>query len=103
MLNVGYRIAKDRESLLSYSYDGNVMTVDPVSTANPGWKTFLKVYNDFCSTQGAIPLLNQTFGITRAQAQRALGARLKLFAETRKAYDPGDRLLNDYFQDLLAD
>ena len=41
MLNVGYRIVKDQQSLLSYSYDGNVMTVDPVSTANPGWKAFL--------------------------------------------------------------
>jgi len=103
MLNVGYRIAKDQQSPLSYSYDGNVMTVDPVSTANSGWKTFLEVYNDFCSNHGGIPLLNQTFGITRAQAQKALGGRLRLFAETRKTYDPGDRLLNDYFRDLLAD
>ena len=37
MLYVGYRIMKDRQSLLSYSWDGNVMTIDPVSTANPGW------------------------------------------------------------------
>ncbi len=103
MLNVGYSIAKDQESLLSYSYDGNVMTVDPVSTANPGWKTFLEAYNDFCSSRGGRPLMNQTFGFTRAQAQKALGDRLKLFAETRKAYDPGNRLLNDYFQDLLSE
>jgi FAD/FMN-containing dehydrogenase len=103
MLNVGYRIAQDQQSLLSYSYDGNVMTIDPVSTANPGWKTFLEAYNDFCSNRGGIPLPNQTFGFTRAQAQKALGDRLKLFAETRKAYDPGNRLLNDYFQDLLSE
>ena len=32
MLNVGYWIAQDRNSLLSYSYDGGVMTIDPVST-----------------------------------------------------------------------
>jgi FAD/FMN-containing dehydrogenase len=103
MLNVGYRIAQDQQSLLSYSYDGNVMTIDPVSTANPGWKTFLEAYNDFCSNRGGIPLPNQTFGFTRAQAQKALGDRLKLFAETRRAYDPGNRLLNDYFQDLLSE
>ncbi len=103
MLNVGYRIAQDQQSLLSYSYDGNVMTIDPVSTANPGWKTFLEAYNDFCSNRGGIPLPNQTFGVTRAQAQKALGSRLKLFAEARKAYDPGNRLLNDYFQDLLSE
>ena len=29
MLNVGYWIAQDRNSLLSYSYDGGVMTIDP--------------------------------------------------------------------------
>ncbi len=103
MLNVGYRIAKDQQSLLSYSYDGNVMTIDPVSTGNPGWKTFLEAYNDFCSHRRGIPLPNQTFGFTRAQAQKALGDRLKLFAETRKVYDPGNRLLNDYFQDLLSE
>ena len=36
LLTVGYRISQDQQSLLSYSYDGPVMTVDPVSTGNPG-------------------------------------------------------------------
>ncbi len=103
MLSVGYWIAKDQQSLLSYSYDGGVITVDPVSTANPGWNTFLESYNDLSSKRGGIPLLNQTPGITRAQVQKALGDRWKLFAEARKTYDPGNRLLNDYFQDLLSE
>jgi FAD/FMN-containing dehydrogenase len=103
MLNVGYRISKDQESLLSYSYDGNVMTIDPVSTANPGWTPFLEAYNDFCNQRGGLPLMNQTYGITRAQAQKALGDRLKTFVKARKSYDPRNRLLNDYFQNLLAD
>lgn len=101
MLHVGYRIAKDQQSFLSYSYEGNVMTIDPVSTANPGWATFLDAYNEFCSDHGGMPLLNQTPRVKGAQAQKALGDRLKLFAQTRKTYDPGDRLLNDYFRDLL--
>jgi FAD/FMN-containing dehydrogenase len=103
MLNVGYRIAQDQQSLLSYSYDGTVMTVDPVSTGNPGWKPFLEAYNVFCSSRGGIPLLNQTFGVTRAIAQKAFGGRLTQFEETRKVYDPNNRLLNDYFQGLLSD
>jgi len=103
MLFVGYRIAQDQNSLLSYSYDGNMMTIDPVSTGNPGWKTFLTAYNQFCSDGGGIPLPNQTYGITRAQFRKALGARLQTFADARKTYDPGNRLLNAYFQDLLAD
>jgi hypothetical protein len=102
MLYVGYYIAKDQNSLLSYSYDGNVMTIDPISTANPGWSDFLTAYNQFCSDGGGIPLPNQTFGITPAQYQKALGARLATFASARNQYDPGGRLLNPYFRDLIS-
>jgi FAD/FMN-containing dehydrogenase len=103
MLSVGYRVAKDQNSLLSYSYDGNAMTVDPVSTANPGWEAFLDTYNELCSNQGGIPLLNQTARVTAAQAQKGLGDRLAVFAKARKTYDPGNRLLNGFFKDLLAE
>lgn len=103
MLNVGYWIAQDRNSLLSYSYGGGVMTIDPVSTGNPGWPEFLAAYNQFCSAYGGIPLFNQTDGITRAQVQQALGDRLKTFAAARRDYDPTERLLNAYFRDMLGD
>ena len=103
MLYVGYRIAQDQSNLLSYSYDGNVMTVDPVSTANPGWTKFLDAHNQLCSDQGGLPLWNQTPQLTRAQAHKALGDRLKKFAAARKTYDPTDRLLNDYFRDMLSE
>jgi FAD/FMN-containing dehydrogenase len=102
MLNVGYRIAKDQNALLSYSYDGNVMTVDPVSTGNPGWKDFLAAYNQFCSDHGGSPLFNQTFGVTQAIAQKAYGDRLQKFEEARKTFDPNNRLLNDYFAEVLG-
>ena len=75
MLYVGYWISKDQQSLLSYSYDGTVMTIDPVSTANPGWNEFLDAYNEFCIGHGGIPLFNQTPRLTRAQVQKALGDR----------------------------
>jgi hypothetical protein len=103
MLYVGYWILKDQQSLFSYSYDGDVMTIDPVSTANPGWTTFLNAYNQFCGDNGGAPLLNQTPGVTRTQTQKALGGRLKKFAATRRTYDTKDRLLNDFFRDLLAE
>jgi D-arabinono-1,4-lactone oxidase len=102
MLNVGYWIAQDRGSLLSYSYDGPVMTIDPVSTGNPGWSGFLTAYNQFCSAHGGIPLFNQTDGITPAQVQQALGDRLKTFAAARKNYDPDGRLLNAFFREMLS-
>ena len=102
MLFVGYYVAKDQNSLLSYSYDGDVMTIDPVSTANPGWDQFLAACNQASSDQGGIPMFNQTYGITAAQAQKAWGGRLKAFSAARQNYDPGGRLLNEYFQDLLG-
>jgi hypothetical protein len=103
MLNVGYWIAKDQSSLLSYSWDSGVMTIDPVSTGNPGWPEFLTAYNDFNAAHGGIPLFNQTDGITPAQVQQALGDRLKAFAAARKTFDPQGRLLNAYFRNMLGE
>ncbi|HUK17611.1 MAG TPA: FAD-binding oxidoreductase [Bryobacteraceae bacterium] len=103
MLTVGYWIAQDQSSLLSYSYDSGVMTIDPVSTGNPGWPQFLIAYNQFCSAHGGIPLFNQTDGITPAQVQQALGNRLTEFAATRKVYDPNGRLLNSYFREMVGE
>ncbi|HEY2385263.1 MAG TPA: FAD-binding oxidoreductase [Terriglobia bacterium] len=103
MIHVGYRILQDQQSLFSYSYNGNVMTIDPVSTGNPGWPDFLLAYNQFCSDHGATPLLNQTPYLTRDQLVKALGDRWTKFAAARKTYDPGNRLLNPYFSNLLGD
>ena len=69
-MSVGYRISQDQNSLLSYSYDGPVMTVDPVSTGSTGWKPYLEAYNQFCSDRGGLPLFNQTYGLTRAMAKK---------------------------------
>lgn len=102
MLHVGYRIAQDQNSVLSYSFDGNVMTIDPVSTANPGWKQFLADYNEWCSAHGGVPLPNQTFGFTRAQAIAALGERLAAVAAKRAELDPENRLLNPFFRTLFG-
>ena len=102
VLFVGYRIAQDQKSLLSYSYDGPVMTIDPVSTANPGWKTFLGAYNQFCGDRGGLPLFNQTFGVTAELARKAFGDRLIALEAARKSFDPGDRMLNDYFKSVMT-
>jgi FAD/FMN-containing dehydrogenase len=101
MPDVSYRIAADKKSLLSYSFEGPVMTIDPVSTGNQGWEKFLEAYNKFCSEHRGVPMLNQTPGVTRPQAEQAFKERLTKFAEQRRKYDPNNRLLNRYFQDLL--
>lgn len=102
LLYVGYRILKDQKALLSYSWDENVMTIDPVSTGNRGWQDYLVAYNQFCSERNGKPLLNQTPKLTPEILKKAFGDRLKTFADTRKQYDPNGRLLNEYFKTLLA-
>ncbi len=102
LLYVGYRIAQDQKALLSYSYDGAVMTIDPVSTANPGWPEFLNAYNQFCSDRNGKPLLNQTPQLTAAMLKKAYGDKLQTLEATRKQYDPDNRLLNAYFAELLS-
>jgi FAD binding domain/D-arabinono-1,4-lactone oxidase len=102
LLNVGYRIAQDQQSLLSYSWDGPVMTVDPVSTGNPGWSEFIDAYNQFCSERNGQPLLNQTANLTPDLAKKAFGSRLATLEQTRKQYDPSGRLLNAYFRGILS-
>ena len=102
LLHVGYRIERDTSSLFSYSCDGTVLTIDPVSTGAPGWKEYLAAYNEFCSEHGGKPLFNQTWGITPEQARRAFGDRLDTFEQHRKRIDPDDRFLNEYFKTLLT-
>jgi FAD/FMN-containing dehydrogenase len=102
LLSVGYRIKADQSSLFSYSFDGDVMTFDPVSTSNPGWTEFLSAYNELCSQLGGVPLFNQTNLLTPPMVDKAFGNRLRVFDTYRRRYDPEDRLLNAYFKDLLA-
>ncbi len=102
LLYVGYRIAQDQKALLSYSYDGTVMTIDPVSTANPGWFDYLDAYNKFCVERNGKPLPNQTPGLDANIVQNAYGERLKVLADARREYDPQGRLLNAYFRELLS-
>lgn len=102
LLCVGYRIAQDQKSLLSYSWDSTVMTLDPVSTGNPGWTQFLGAYNQFCIDRNGIPLLNQTPGLTADILHKAYGSRLQTLQTTREKFDPNNRLLNAYFRGLLG-
>ena len=102
LLYVGYRISQDDKALLSYAYDETVMTIDPVSTANPGWEDFLTAYNQFCSDRNGVPLMNQTPLLDPGILKKAYGDKLTVLATARKQYDPQDRLLNTYFRELLS-
>lgn len=101
MLNVGYWIAEDRGSLFSYSYDNNVLTLDPVASGSHGWDEFLRAYNDYCSRMGGVPLFNQTKWLLPNQARKAFGDRIDRFRVAVERYDPDQRLMNTYFSEYL--
>lgn len=101
MLNVGYHIAQDRQSIFSYTRRGPVLTLDPVSTGGLGWQGFLTAYNEFCIEHNGTFLMNQTPGVTPLQAKAAFGPEIKRFLELRRRRDPNDRFYNDYFRHLF--
>ncbi len=100
--SVGYAIARDVEALLSYSWEGATLSIDPASTGGPEWEEFLHHYNDFCSARRGVPLFNQTPFLTRDQVRKAFGVRIQQFAARRKAADPKNRMLDSYFRELLS-
>ncbi len=99
LLNVGYHIAQDTQSLFSYTRRGPALTLDPVSTGSEGWDDFIAAYNAFCSEHNGTPLFNQTIGITTEQAKKAFGTQIAKFQEYRHKYDPEDRFYNSYFRE----
>jgi L-gulonolactone oxidase len=101
LLNVGYFIAQDTQSLFSYTRHGPALTLDPVSTGGPGWEEFITAYNEFCSAHHGTPLFNQTQGITPAQARAAFGPEIEIFDKLRRQYDPDARFYTDYFRELF--
>jgi len=101
LLNVGYSIAQDRQSIFSYTRKGPALTLDPVSTGSTGWDGFLTAYNEFCIQHGGTPLFNQSRGITPLQAKASFGDEIAQFNSYRQRYDPGDRFYTDYFRNLF--
>lgn len=101
LLNVGYYIAQDTQSLFSYTRHGDAMTLDPVSTGSEGWEDFLKAYNEFCSDIGGVPLFNQTRHLTGQQVQKAFPDEVPLFKKLREEMDPENRFYSAYFKRIF--
>jgi FAD/FMN-containing dehydrogenase len=101
-----YFVRRDQSSLLSYSHDGDVISLDPIHA--PGerdrdaWARFLDAFNAWAHQRGGIPLLNQSPRVTREQASAAYGARWKTFSDWVRSVDPQGRLRNEFFDELLV-
>jgi hypothetical protein len=99
-----YRVRLDTNSLLSYSYDGDVFSLDPIHapTDQTAWANFLKAFNDFAYQNHGIPLLNQSPFVLREHVEAAFGDRWTQFSAAVRAADPSGRMLNPFFADLLS-
>jgi len=101
-----YFIKKDTSSLLSYTYDGDIISIDPIHA--PGergqaeWDSFLREFNDWAYARGGIPLLNQSPFVTRAHVEAAFGERWQTLCEWLRSVDPEQRMVNEFFADLLV-
>ena len=99
-----YHIHLDTSSLLSYTYDEEIFSLDPIhaSTDNTAWFAFLNAFNDFAYQNHGIPLLNQSPFVQQQHVAAAYGQRWVQFSAAVRAADPTGRMLNPFFAALLA-
>ena len=100
-----YFIRKDRSSLLSYTWDGDIISLDPIhapSDREPdAWPTFLKAFNEWAHQRGGVPLLNQSPFVTKQHVVDAYGDRWKKLGDWLRVIDPERRMVNEFFAELL--
>jgi len=98
-----YHIRLDTNSILSYTHDQEIFSIDPIhaSTDNTAWHAFLQAFNSFASQRNGIPLFNQSPFVTAQQVQAAYGQRWTDFAQWVQTSDPTGRMLNPFFAALL--
>jgi FAD/FMN-containing dehydrogenase len=102
-----YFIKKDSSSILSYTFDGDVLSIDPIHSYceddEEEWFHFLKEFNAWGHSRGGVPLLNQSPFVTREHVVAAYGERWQQFSDWVAKVDPGKRMRNEFFADLLTD
>ena len=100
-----YFIRQDTSSLLSYSYDGDIISLDPIHAYSErdqtAWEYFLHEFNAWAHSRGGIPLLNQSPLVEREHVVAAYGERWKQLSDWVRRVDPHGRMLNPFFKGLL--
>lgn len=102
-----YFVRRDTHSILSYTWDGDVISLDPIHAPSgpadqAAWDAFLRAFNAWAHTRGGLPLLNQSPFVTREQVVAAYGARWTTLCTWVRQQDPDGRLLNPFFSELLV-
>jgi hypothetical protein len=101
-----YFVKKDSSSILSYTHDGDVLSLDPIHAYRQEdeeeWHRFLREFNQWAYTRGGIPLINQSPFVDHEHVVAAYGNRWTQFSEWVSQVDTGKRMGNKFFIDLLA-
>ena len=93
---VGYRVSKDKSSVLSPSFDEPMIALQTTSTQRSGWEDFAIDLADFAETWGGVPTFNQTRAVRADYAKQVYAGRLDYFRKIRRQFDPEDRLLTPF-------
>ncbi len=101
-----YFIRHDTSSVLSYSYAGDIISIDPIHAPTrrdrTAWEDFLRAFNAWAAARGGIPLLNQSPFVERAHVEAAYGERWDRLARWIAEVDPDRRMVNPFFAELLG-
>lgn len=99
-----YHIRRDANSLLSYTNDGEIFSIDPIHAVTDlaAWQNFMQKFNDFAAARNGIPLLNQSPFVERTHVEAAYGQRWTEFSDWVRSMDPKGRMLNPFFMNLLS-
>ena len=93
-------------SLMSYSHDGDTLSLDPIHSYREEdeehWYRFLREFNAWAHRRGGIPLLNQSPFVEREQVVAAFGDRWRRLSEWVREIDPQGRMRNEFFGRLLV-
>jgi len=101
-----YFVRKDTSSLLSYTADGDMISLDPIHA--PGtrdaddWNRFLDAFNDWAHARGGVPLLNQSPFVKKAHVVSAYGDRWTTLCRWIGEQDPTGRMVNAFFKELMV-
>jgi hypothetical protein len=100
-----YFIRQDTNSLLSYSYNGDIFSLDPIHAYSErdklAWEFFLQEFNAWAHNRGGIPLLNQSPFVKKEHVVAVYGERWQQLSAWVRTVDPQGRMLNPFFKELL--
>jgi len=99
-----YHIRQDTNSILSYTYEREIFSIDPIHavTDQNAWDNFLQAFNEFSAQRNGIPLLNQSPFVQRKHLEAGYGQRWLDFSKWVSTMDPDGRMINPFFAELLA-